>query len=317
MDKYTKEIMTLIKENFKDVIGDKIFQNTSDARSFYLVDLVDNICEPMGDNALIAYGQGSGNEIASGKMNALRSSSALTYNLFGNKPAYIRNNSGDLRIGNGVYSVEFEKQYHTLKPTVPGNPANLDAFLYCEESEEAIACEMKMMEWIFNKPSNLRYKYMCPENYIDKKCAEIFIPIAKELILYNDYDDPDDVKEEYPCRMTRYDAFQMFKHTVACYSACAGEESRSIKKLTLINCVWTLPVPDRLSPNAYARYIREENCEHTEFNEFMNVMQPVKTLFSDLNVDFDIKFYTFNDFLSLLKKTDNELNYLKRYTFDK
>ena len=114
MDKYTRELMTLIKENFKDVIGDKNFQNNSDARSFYLVDLVDNICEPMGDKALRAYGQGSGNEIASGKMNALRSSSALTYNLFGNAPA---------KIGDKEYSVEFEKQYHTLKPSVPGKPA--------------------------------------------------------------------------------------------------------------------------------------------------------------------------------------------------
>jgi len=315
MDKYTREIMNLLKDNFEQVVGIREFQMCSEARSYYLADLSDNLCKPMEENALKAYGQGSGNEIASGKMNALRSSSALTYNLFDNKPAYVRNNSEDLRIGSGVYSVEFEKQYHTLKPAVPGNPANLDAFLYCEETAEAIACEMKMMEWIFNKPSNLRYKYMCPENYINKKCAEIFIPIAKELILYNDYDDPDAVKEEYPCRMTRYDAFQMFKHAVACYSACAGEESRSIKKLTLVNCVWTLPVPDRLSLNAYDRYIREENCEHTEFDEFMEVMQPAKTLFLDLNIDFDIKFYTFNKFLSLLDKTDEELSYLRRYTF--
>ena len=83
----------------------------------------------------------------------------------------------------------------------------------------------------------------------------------------------------------------------------------------MVNCVWTLPVPDRLSLNAYDRYIREENCEHTEFNEFTKVMQPVKTLFLDLNVDFDIKFYTFNKFLSLLDKTDEELSYLRRYTF--
>jgi len=136
------------------------------------------------------------------------------------------------------------------------------------------------------------------------------------LILYNDYEEPEDFKEEYPCRMTRYDAFQMFKHTVACYSACLGEESRKIKKLTLVNCVWTLPVPERLSSKNYDRYIKEESCEHAEFNEFVRLMQPVKSLFADLDVDFDIKFYTFKDFLALLDKTESELNYLKRYTFD-
>ena len=307
MDKYTREIMTLIKENFEQVVGVKEFQNTSEARSFYLLDLTDNLCEPMGENALNSYGKGSGNEIASGKMNALRSSSALTYNLFGNAPA---------KIGDKEYSVEFEKQYHTLKPSVPGKPANLDAFLYCEENQEAIACEMKMMEWIFNKPSNLRNKYLLPENYINDKCANVFIPIAKELILYNDYEDSDVVKEEYPCRMTRYDAFQMFKHTVACYSASLGEESRKIKKLTLVNCVWTLPVPERLSSKNYDRYIKEESCEHAEFNEFARLMQPVKSLFADWGVDFDIQFYTFKSFLSLLDKTKSELDYLKRYTFD-
>jgi len=139
MDKYTREIMNLLKDNFEQVVGIREFQMCSEARSYYLADLSDNLCKPMEENALKAYGQGSGNEIASGKMNALRSSSALTYNLFDNKPAYVRNNSEDLRIGSGVYSVEFEKQYHTLKPAVPGNPANLDAFLYCEETAEAIS----------------------------------------------------------------------------------------------------------------------------------------------------------------------------------
>lgn len=306
MNKYTREIMDLLKENFEQVVGKKKFQEGSEACSYYLFALADNLYKAMGEKALIAYGQGSGNEIFSGKMNALRSSSALTYNLFGNTPA---------KIAGKEYSVEFEKQYHTLKPSVPGKPANLDAFLYCEDTSEAIACEMKMMEWIFNKPGNLRSKYLFPENYINDKCANVFIPIAKELILYNDYEDPNDVKEEYPCRMTRYDAFQMFKHALACYSACLGEESRKIKKMTLVNCIWTLPVPERLSSEHYDRYIKEEDCEHTEFKEFKELMKPVKSLFAESGVDFDIEFYTFKDFLSLLDKTESELNYLKRYTF--
>lgn len=314
MNKYTIEIMNLIKNNFEQVVGNKKFQDGSEARSFYLSELADNLCEPMGEDALKAYGQGSGNEIASGKMNALRSSSALTYNLFTNSPAKIINKSETSRIGNGVYSVEFEKQYHTLKPSVPGKPANLDAFLYCTETSEAIACEMKMMEWIFNKPGNLRSKYLDANNYINDKCADKFVPIAKKLIQYNDCDA--DELNEYPCRFSRYDAFQMFKHALACYSACMGEEPRKIKKLTLVNCVWTLPVPDRLSSKCRDRYIKDESCEHAEFTEFIHFMQPAKKLFADICVDFDIKFYAFKDFLSLFEKSADELNYLRRYTFD-
>ena len=110
--------MDLLKENFEQVVGTKKFQDTSEARSYYLSNLADNLCEPMEDDAVKAYGQGSGNEIASGKMNALRSSSALTYNLFTNKSAKITNQTGIARIGNGIYSVEFEKQYRTLKSSV-------------------------------------------------------------------------------------------------------------------------------------------------------------------------------------------------------
>lgn len=314
MNKYTREIMELLKENFEQVVGVRAFQTQSEIRSYYLRELEDNLCERMGECALMAYGKGAGNEIASGKMNALRSSSALTYNLFGNKPACIKNNTEDPRIGNGIYSVEFEKQYHTLKPSVSGKPANLDAFLYCEETAEAIACEMKMMEWLFNQQSGLRAAYLKPENYINPQCAEIFIPIAKSLISDSDCENN---KAEYSCRMERYDAFQMFKHAVACYSACVGEEKRGIKKLTLVNCVWTLPAKDRLSTTARERYIREERCEHAEFEAFVQVMQPVKALFAKLNVDFDIRFYTFNNFLALLDKTDCEMDYLRRYTFDK
>ena len=43
-----------------------------------------------------------------------------------------------------------------------GRPANLDAFLYCDYKKEAIACEMKMTEWLFDKPGKLRNAYLNP-----------------------------------------------------------------------------------------------------------------------------------------------------------
>lgn len=313
MDKYTREIMELLKSKFEEVVGKKKFQGGSETCSYYLFALADNLYKPMGEKALISYGNGSGNEIFSGKMNALRSSSALTYNLFGNDPAKITKQTENARIGNGVYDVEFEKQYHTLKTSVSNRPANLDAFLYCEETQEAVACEMKMMEWICNKPGELKKAYLDEKSYINEEAGKAFVQVANELI-----ENGANIAEleKFPCKMTRYDAFQMFKHAVACYTACAGEEAREIKKLTLVNCVWTLPMPKKHSSVDSDRYISEESCEHTEFDEFVRLMQPVKSLFAGLKVDFDIQFYAFKDFLSLLDKTESELNYLKRYTFD-
>ena len=315
LDGYTRALLSLLKKSFEEVVGKREFQNGSEARSYYLKKLDDNLYRPMDNVAIDSYGRGTGNEIASGKMNALRSSSALTYNLFWNRTAKIaKPQDSHNHIGDGVYSVEFEKQYPTLSPSVAGLPANLDAFLYCEDTREAIACEMKMMEWIFNKPGNLKNKYLIPENYINEEAGEVFVAIAKELILKNDYDDADILQSEYPCRMTRYDAFQMFKHTVACYSACAYKEQRKIEKLTLVNCAWTLSDPQRLEPKYRERYLREEECELYEFDDFKQIMQPAKTLFADLGVDFDIQFYALNDFLALLDKDAEELDYLRRYT---
>ena len=311
MDNYTKEILTILKNAYEATVGVHPYQDESETRNYYLKDLNDNLYKPMDSLALSAYGK---NEIASGKMNALRSSSALTYNLFWDSIAEI-NTSSD-RTGKGCYGVEFEKQYLTLRPSASNIPAHLDALLYCKDTCEAVALEMKMTEWIFNKPGTLRKKYLDASNYLNGKAGELFVSLAKELILHNDYDDPDLIKDEYPCIMSRYDAFQMFKHTVACYNACLLEEQKKIEKLTLVNCAWTLSKPELLSEKHRARYLLEEECEKREFKEFARIMEPVKKLFSDIGVDFDISFFTLNEFLSLLNKDKNEISYLRRYTFD-
>ena len=313
MDRYTKEILTVLKDQYTKINGEKPFQTTEGAREFYLENLNDNLFRPMDANAKTAYGQGSGNEIDSGKMNALRSSSAMTYNLFWDQIAEVNKGPGNL-IGNGVYKVEFEKQYHTLKPSVSKFPANLDAFLYCKHTGEAVACEMKMTEWIFNKPGKLKAAYLNPESYIDAQAGQMFSDIAKEMILHTDYEDPGIEKAEYACIFSRYDAFQMFKHAVACYTACVVEEAREIRKLTLVNCAWMLTAKDMLASDLRERYDREESVELDEFHRFRKIMEPVKGLFAAKGIIFDIWFYPFAEFLQMFNKTDEELQYLRRYT---
>ena len=311
MDKYTKAILTILKDQYIKVMGEKSFQKAEGARAFYLENLDDNLYRPMDANARTAYGEGSGNEIESGKMNALRSSSAMTYNLFWDQIAEVNKGPGNL-IGDGVYKVEFEKQYSTLKTSKA--KANLDAFLYCKHTEEAVACEMKMTEWIFNKPGTLKAEYLNPKNYIDGEAGRVFSAIAKELILYNDYEDPEMEKAEYPGICSRYDAFQMFKHTAACYTACMKEEPRKIRKLTLVNCAWTITRKDLLEAELQKRYNDEEDIELHEFDRFIKIMEPVKELFASRGVQFEIWFYPFAEFLQIFDKMDEERYYLRRYT---
>lgn len=311
MDKYTNELLNLLKNKYTEICGEHEFQNVSEMRKFYLKNLDDNLYRPMDECAFEAYGKGSGSEIDSGKMNALRSSSALTYNLFWNQIAELTNPGSGL--GKGVYKVEFEKQFHTLKKSVGGNPANLDAFLVCGKTNEAIAVEMKMMEWIFNRPGELKAKYLDEKNYIDEEAGKVFVSVAKELIRTEDYEDSEAEKASYPSITSRYDAFQMFKHAVACYTAIVSEEPRKIEKLTLVNCAWTLSNPELLSEKSRERYLREERTELEEFEVFRNAMEPVKALFVKQGVEFDIRFFKFGDFLGLFEKTEEEIEYLRRY----
>ena len=313
MDKYTNAILSILKDQFIKVNGEIPFQSEEGMRVFYTEKLNDNLYHPMDANAFAAYSCGNGDEIGSGKMQALRSSSALTYNLFWDQIAVVNNGQGT-PVENGVYKVEFEKQYHTLKPSVSRFPANLDAFLFDKHSKQAVAVEMKMTEWIFNKPGMLKEAYLDPENYIDDAAGDVFSLLAKELILNNDYEDPEMKKAEYLGIFSRYDAFQMFKHTVACYTAIVKEEPRYIEKLTLVNCAWTISKPELLGEKLKERYLYEEQAELAEFQQFKEIMKPVRDLFKRQGVQFDICFFTFDEFLQMFLKTNEELDYLRRYT---
>lgn len=310
MDNYITDILEKLKAQYIKISGEKHFQNAAGVRSYYLCELDDNLYKSMDEKSFEEYGV-RGGEIPSGKMNAVRSSAAMTYNLFWNRTAKIVNAKNiKSAVSDGEYEVEFEKKFHTLHPQISNTSANLDAFLYNPDTYEAIACEMKMMEWLCNQPGGLRVKYLEPANYYDGEAGEVFAAAAKKLI---DYEKPRKLSM-YPGRFIRYDAFQMFKHAAACYNACFFEEERKIKKLTLLNCVWNVPA-DVLGEKYYSRYVRHKQCELGEFNEFCDIMNPVKELFRDKGVDFNIEFCWLNDFIATLEKSQDELEYLKRYTF--
>lgn len=308
MTDYEKELLDLLKEKYIRLFGNRPFRTNSGMQNYWLSGYEDNLIHPMDTTAETAYGEGAGNEIDSGKIGALKSSSAMTYNLFWNRTAEISAELPDARIGNGMYTVELEKKLRTLKSSAI--QAHLDVFLYCAPTGEAVACEMKMTEWLFNKPGTLRASYRNPENYFDLEFGKTMAALAKELIRADTRDVP---MEAYPCGMGRYDAFQMFKHVSACYTACMNKEHGEIKKITLVNCAWTLQDSSALSPKFRGRYLGEEKQEREEFCEFRHIMEPVKHHFADIGIDFDIRFYSFADLLAMVSKTPAELAYLERY----
>ena len=120
--------------------------------------------------------------------------------------------------------------------------------------------------------------------------------------------------KEYPCGLKRYDAFQMYKHICGCYTACLNKDPGVIRKLTLVNCIWSLPVPSVLTPESRIHFESDLREERDGFDQFCRTMAPIKDAFAQIGVDFDVRIFTFQEFLALQKKTPTELDYLRRYT---
>lgn len=298
---------------------------------YYLYALNDNLFEPMKARAYKNYCDGSGSELEF-KMKALRSSSAMTYNLFGNCDLVEINGSKILSSGN--FRVEFEKKLPTL---YRGGSANLDAFLTKEDGTEIIACEMKMCEWLFNEPVYMNEAYIGedyknPQNkinrYFNKDTSNMFIDIAKQLLKGEDDYKITNGTKAYTPKAVQYDAIQIFRHILGCYNYCCKEENKSVKKLTLINCVWNLKNSNSIG-NDYLRnlYSEKEVSELTEFQTIFDkeMIDKIAMMFKTINPDFefDIKFIYFYDFSNMIsypkEKNDKHLRHKayidKRYNF--
>ena len=90
---------------------------------YYLKDVNDNLVEPMYDRVQHSYQAGAGRELDK-DMRALHSSAAMTYNLFGNRSAYLYTNEPCDIIWR-AYTVTYEKQLTALNPA--GKPISTPA----------------------------------------------------------------------------------------------------------------------------------------------------------------------------------------------
>lgn len=288
----------------------KRFEETNDCRSFggceseamapyYVMRLEDNLIDDMAECHMREYAQGIGVELGE-KMRALRSSSAMTFNLLGNHCVRI---ADPALAPKGVYSITYEYQL----PTLQGNPskANLDARLLVENKSAVVYCEMKMAEWMLGWMKMLRASYLDSSRYlIPEKDAAVFVELFSGLVK----GEPNR-KGSRKTRFSRFDALQMAKHLLAIYSNLEKEEAPSIK---LVNCIWEVRDPSLLAPYEQ-KYRTWLAAERNEFSDFVRCAQPVIELFEKRGFAMAVEYMPVDRLLACLDKTADQKAKLARY----
>ena len=322
--------MDTLKTRFIASAGEREFGgvNSRTQAPYYLARLQDNLVAPMSQQHVDEYARGSGGEL-DGKMRALRSSSAMTFNLLGNGPVELNGAHG---LPADRYAVEFECQL----PTLAGNPrpANLDARLESTNGDSVIYCEMKLAEWILNKAGGLREQYLEPEGYlVPTVAANVFCEVFASLCeggnraggpderykidrrdARSGHDRPSRPERLAP-RLVRYDAFQMMKHLLAIYTEASrrAEAAEPLpKRVILLNCVWEMTHPEKLG-RYEAKYRKLEAEEHAQYQEFSEAVKPLAQLFADIGIEFDLRYLTFTEMLDSLELKTDHRKALDRY----
>ena len=295
----------------------------------YFCELEDNLIIPMCDEHREQYEGGSGSELKERKnhgkllppkMKCVHSSSAMAFNLLGNKEV-IFNDHPNLEdperkpyFTPGKYSIKYEKKLKLLKKS--NGMSNIDVFLFDDEEEDnaknAIFCEMKMKEWLDSANKKLKEAYEKEENYSDE-ARDKFLALITKL---------QEEKKQKGSDLKGYDVWQMFKHTLAIFNAFASGGKfygKKYKKITLANVVYKIKEWTSTDKSEFKKkYEKKFDKEYKGFKKFRDIVlapeSGLKELFeSECNVNFDIVFIPTHEFINCMEKTDAEKEYLERY----
>lgn len=291
-------VLKVLKSKYEACYGVPEYQRdelSGSKRRFYLKHLEDNLVWRMESSHFDEYMEGDGGEIVSGSMCALRSSSAMTFNLLGNSGCVVK--EGDTVLDAGRYGISYE-----YKPAIPlkrGRKANLDALLVGDGGRVVVACEMKLLEWLTSTPKPLVESYTRKESYRYAEVADAFVEVAGS------------------CRTAKaldvYDAPQMFRHLTALYNACREGEWPEIRKLVLLNCVWEPNLddfPEMETRVALGELVRRER---NGFAAFKADCKPLFECFKNLGIDLFIEYRTTADLVELIERPVKEQALLQRY----
>ena len=297
-DDFEALLLKFLKKKYESCWGVPEYQRderSGSKKRFYLRHLEDNFVCGMSSDHFDQYMEGDGGEMASGKIHALRSSAAMTFNLLGNSTCVVK--AGDAVLDAGRYAISYE--YKPASPLRRGRKANLDALLVNDGGDTVIACEMKMLEWLTSTPKPLVESYVRKESYRYSDVADVFVGAGKAFRTAKATD--------------VYDAPQMFRHLVALYNACREGEWPEAKKLVLLNCVWE-PNLDEFSEMetkvTLGGFIRRE---HNGFAAFKASCKPLFKCFKGLGIELFIEYRTAADLVGLIERPEKETALLQRY----
>ena len=266
---------------------------------YYLKDVNDNLVEPMYDRVQHSYQAGAGRELDK-DMRVLHSSAAMTYNLFGNRPAYLFNGE-PYDIMCRAYTVTYEKQLTALNPAAK---AHLDACL--SRRDELLLFEMKMTEWLANSHDPLPVSYLSNEKqYPD---WDLFVGLEMTRNLFH----TEAGEKGYAPLAKRLDTAQLFKHVYAIYNALfyTGELPLT-EKVKLSLCVWTISNPSFFDDEAeYSLYVKAEEELREEFDAFRWRLGDLIGMMDARGVQFDVELMTVRELISALHKEKSLRRYL-------
>lgn len=280
-------------------------------RQFYLARFEDNLVRAMNPEHEAQYGGGAGRELDD-KMCALRSSSAMTFNILGNGAVVFSGLelAGEICVPKGEYDIEYEYRAPTLSIS-GGRLAHLDALLTSFDGNTVIACEMKLMEWLTAKPKPLKDKYLDAGNYSQKGLSsDGYGSVVGQVLHSAAY-----VFSRTACRLNEaaedgmfasYDYAQMFKHTLGIYNRFCEGAFGSCEKVVLLNCIWN-PI-DMLNEEAVGVSTLDQlymawQSEIREFDWFLTNMEDVMKLFQEKGVEFSIRLCSHVDLIRAIDWT--------------
>jgi hypothetical protein len=174
-----------------------------EARNAYLTSLGDNLRQELSTGALSDFERGSGGElrdrgIRPPKMHALRSSAALSANVFdywrSHDPTPLQEALG---LRDKITRISFEEHFST---GLRGNPPNVDVLL-TQEGKNHVAIESKFTEWLSSRERTLDPKYFPPGEDL---WARQHLPNCQALALA--------LREKPPFKFL--DAPQLLKHAL-------------------------------------------------------------------------------------------------------
>ena len=283
----------VIEEDFLDVNDN----NKTQKCIYYLRRYEDNVfaCKNHSED----FDNGRGGETKFNKrwqvipMASLRSSAALTWNIFGDEKTCLLKQKWNLSAGEYVLNYEWNKS-----ETIPGHYANLDAYLHNDDNCHLFV-EMKMLE-----PLTRSHPFNSIDRYLEKDiCPEAF---QKAII---------DFQKKEPLF---FDAFQMIKHLLAIYNYCKKMEYKKRQKVVLLNCHWE---PSEDYKNKHSFYSNRTISLEETYKEFKKTADRFvamldgdinfKALFNDIKVDLELAYCKHDELIDIVGKKNDR--YLERY----